>query len=317
MEKDGITIIDDIAVPKFSGQKVKGILDEASLALRSKYASGPFAQRLSADKAVFIGDVEGDNLALIDYVFREHSDAGLIVFLGDYVDRGDHGIEVICTILQMLLKNPDQVVMIRGNHETTGMNESYGFLDEVRQRLGIGAYGAFSSLYCCLPYAAVVNRFFCAHGGIAKNLGRVEGVALYKREAEPSAGNPAFGLLWNDYDASTSDFSPGKRGYGTYTYGVRSVERFLAANNLRGIIRGHDRQLAESCHGIAVEGNVVTINDTVRSGGRPILIMEKDAFSVEMIHVGRKAEAIDPDYYAELVRATDEANKKLKLLCKA
>ena len=95
MDKNGITLVEDVAAPKFSRQKVEDILSEAKIALQNKYTNGPFTGYLSAGKAVFIGDVEGGNLALIDYVFKMHSDAGLIVFLGDYVDRGDNGMAAV------------------------------------------------------------------------------------------------------------------------------------------------------------------------------------------------------------------------------
>ena len=40
-----------------------------------------------------------------------------LVFLGDFVDRGSYGIEVIYMITQLALHNPDQVIICRGNHE--------------------------------------------------------------------------------------------------------------------------------------------------------------------------------------------------------
>ena len=38
-----------------------------------------------------------------------------MIFLGDYVDRGQFGAEVLYTILRLKLANPDHVFMVRGN----------------------------------------------------------------------------------------------------------------------------------------------------------------------------------------------------------
>ena len=41
----------------------------------------------------------------------------LLVGLGDYVDRGNAGVETLLTVLWLKLQNPDQVILVRGNHE--------------------------------------------------------------------------------------------------------------------------------------------------------------------------------------------------------
>jgi len=45
------------------------------------------------------------------------------IFLGDYVDRGFHSVEVITMLCLYKLKYPQCVQLIRGNHETKSVTQ--------------------------------------------------------------------------------------------------------------------------------------------------------------------------------------------------
>ncbi len=98
-----------------------------------------------------------------------------ILFLGDYVDRGWYGAEVIYTILRLKNENPEQVFMVRGNHEDTSLNARYGFAYEIFKKFSSHALlNKIEQIYDLLPLALYIgtgleNKYDiiqCCHGGI-------------------------------------------------------------------------------------------------------------------------------------------------------
>ena len=78
----------------------------------------------SLGEALVIGDLHGD-LASLSLILKksrfiekmEQSKAAVLVFLGDYGDRGPNSAEVYYVVLKLKLAFPSQVILLRGNHE--------------------------------------------------------------------------------------------------------------------------------------------------------------------------------------------------------
>lgn len=96
----------------------------------------PFIQGLKLKpetKLYFFGDRHGDvcsTLCLLKELqsqgvmsatdgFKIQDQNCYIISLGDYTDRGVAGSEVIFTMLELKRKNPNNVILVRGNHEDT------------------------------------------------------------------------------------------------------------------------------------------------------------------------------------------------------
>ena len=117
---------------------------------RSRTPFEPFVQKHlvpPGSKVLLQGDLHGDIHSLLAVIgrlqekglmqgFRITDPRFYMVFLGDYTDRGVHGIEVIYTLLRLQVANPERVLLVRGNHEDVSLVARYGFLAEGQAKYG-------------------------------------------------------------------------------------------------------------------------------------------------------------------------------------
>ena len=93
------------------------------------------------------------------------------LFLGDYVDRGMYGPEVVALLFAMKARYPNQVFLLRGNHETRECTEDYNFREQMIIKYDEEAYDAVIDAFHQLPLVAVVNgEYLALHGGISSRL---------------------------------------------------------------------------------------------------------------------------------------------------
>lgn len=162
------------------------------------------------------------------------------LFLGDYVDRGGHSVEVITQLSLIKLKYPERVTLIRGNHETRNISQNYGFYMECQTKFGQTAvWDYFTDMFDFLPIAAQVdNTIFCVHGGLSPNIETLSEISEINRFQEIPQEGPFIDLMWSDPDPESNGFSVSPRGAGFY-FGKDIVNKFLHANNLSRIVRAH------------------------------------------------------------------------------
>ncbi|KAK8596055.1 hypothetical protein V6N13_000716 [Hibiscus sabdariffa] len=106
------------------------------------FCAEPTVLQLKAPIKIF-GDLHGqfgDLMRLFDE-YGSPSTAGDIayidyLFLGDYVDRGQHSLETITLLLALKVECPHNVHLIRGNHEAADINALFGFRIECIERMG-------------------------------------------------------------------------------------------------------------------------------------------------------------------------------------
>jgi len=242
------------------------ILRKASFRLKME----PSVVKISSKVVLFVGDTHGDVLSSIKA--REVSksmEVNLVVFLGDYVDRGPYQLENLLFVLSWKTEEPERVIILRGNHESYEMNLYYGFMSVLRSR-GLD-FNPFSELYDSLPVAAVVNGSLLAvHGGIPKN-GDLDDLS---KEDALNDESPTFQALWNDPSEFVEDFGPSMRGPGIYTFGERALRNFLKRNGLKRLVRSH--QFVPEGYKEMFDGALISVFSCRFYGGRPAAALLRD-----------------------------------------
>ncbi len=196
--------------------------------------SGDNMVRKDWKEFMVVGDIHGE-LEVSKFVVEKSVENDTpIVFLGDYVDRGEKQLENLTYLLSLKRENPDEVVLLRGNHETVNINRSYGFYDVVRSRYSKKLYDEIASIYDRLPVAGVVDDFYLAHGGIPEGIKEAQEIELFDKEDERYDE-----ILWNDPSEDIHEFGINYYRGGYKVYGREAVRRFLKYNELTQMIRGH------------------------------------------------------------------------------
>lgn len=263
-----------------SGMPVNSVLSAEAASLLFQHAT----QRLHAEPTLVefdppaqslvnvIGDTHGhlhDVIGpLISATGEPDADKNILVFNGDFVDRGAWGLELLAVLAAWKLALPASVILLRGNHESVSCTKLYGFWQELQKKYGVvkgkTVFKQCKRLFASLPLAAcIAKKTLVLHGGLfrkpaalkrGKKRRRGGAEALLdigclsdlrsssKGGMDPSGqGSTAVAadVLWSDPVATAGLHANVCRGVGC-VFGPDVTEAFLSANDLRLVIRSHE-----------------------------------------------------------------------------
>ncbi|KAI6191974.1 Serine/threonine-protein phosphatase [Aphelenchoides bicaudatus] len=185
------------------------------------------------------------------------------LFLGDYVDRGPNSVECISLLLALKICLPNRIYLLRGNHEVSVVNRTYGFWEELQKRFKIGVamklFKEFNIIFTHLPLAALVRgRVLCMHGGISPKLRTIEDIRKIRLPFDdPPSNTLEQDLLWSDPAVGVHGFEFNKLREVSVCFGENELRKVCQKNNLDFIVRAH--QVMPNGYGFFAGRKLVTI----------------------------------------------------------
>jgi hypothetical protein len=248
-------------------EQVTALLKKEDGRVGNLHITGRLVEIEPTGEALVVGDLHGDLESLIEILQQsnildriEKSSESIIIFLGDYGDRGVYPAETYYTVLQLKLLHPEQVVLMRGNHEGPEdlMPSPHDLPEQFQARFGkkwTEAYANIRGLFQHLYNALLVDeRYLMLHGGLPKESSTVEDMA-YAHVLHPKR-SLLEEILWSDPDEAVEETIASPRGAGNL-FGKSVTKRTLAKLNVKILIRGHEP--CEDGFKISHNGRVLTL----------------------------------------------------------
>jgi Icc-related predicted phosphoesterase len=232
-----------------------------------KNIEGKLVQISNPQSLTVVGDLHGD-LESFEKILanRKKEENNYIIFLGDYADRGEKGVEIIEKLIE--LKNNENVVLLKGNHEDYDSRGDPKFspctlIDEVQCKRGFWrSYFSkklepfFDGLYL----AAIADKILFVHGGISSSIKSLDDLKHPELSGED--------ILWSDPDKTGRKGEYCNRRGAGVEFGEDVTEKVLNNIGVSLLVRSHQPRLASNGPNLT-QKKVVTISSTNVYGGMP------------------------------------------------
>ena len=235
---------------------------------------------LKENKIILFGDFHGSfhtffrilcrlhRYGVIDLETLKINDDNKIIFLGDLIDRGNYGIDILNIIFKLITINNSEpsnpkILLNRGNHEEYSVYNRYGFIEEIQTKFNINInnryllyqYQYYLLKYFCIAPSAIIinqtnqnntNRIWCCHGGFPQQYltEKIPSDKIILINNEVSSAE----IKWSDFGLDSlgiNDYVMDRRS-GRGKYNIRATRNFLLNNDINFIIRGHQDSIGNS-----------------------------------------------------------------------
>jgi serine/threonine-protein phosphatase PP1 catalytic subunit len=174
-----------------------------------------------------------------------------------YVDRGQQSVETITLLLAYKAKFPENVFLLRGNHETASISREYGFYDECKRRYNTRLWRQFCDAFNCMPICGIIDeKIMCMHGGLSPEINNFDQVRRVVRPTDVPDTGLICDLLWADPDKDIAGWEENDRGV-SFIFGPDVVSSFLQKHDMVLVVRAH--QVVEDGYEFFAKRQLITI----------------------------------------------------------
>lgn len=177
----------------------------------------------------------------------ENTPKPLLVFLGDYIDRGLFSLNgVFRAVLRLFVAAPEHVFVLRGNHEyyieyqgrIFGGVKPAEAINTLKPHLDIDVFRHYRDVFEALPNMLALGKTLFVHGGIPKDRTLKE-----KWTGLPSLNDETirFEMMWSD--PSSADVIPAalQEQSARFPFGKLQAAAFLKKIGCEALVRGHEK----------------------------------------------------------------------------
>ncbi|MDX2087121.1 MAG: metallophosphoesterase family protein [Kofleriaceae bacterium] len=170
-----------------------------------------------------------------------------LVFLGDYIDRGRFSFDgVMRAALQLFVAMPDQVILLRGNHEwlrwQNGRIASAVYpaeaLASIIPHVPVEMLEAYRQLFEAMPTSFVCDRTLLVHAGMPR-WDTFE--ARYKDLSSLNDPEMRFQMMWSDPVPTGHVPVEMQRENPRFNFGRDQFAAFMKRSGMTTMIRGHEQ----------------------------------------------------------------------------
>ena len=225
-------------------------------------------------KLIVVGDLHGDYVSFSSVLNIINPAKDLIIFLGDYADRGTSGTEVIEGVSRLLNRSRKNVVLLKGNHEDYTENGEPKFspwtlISEIERRKEAWHHyfkqkldPFLKSLYLA---AMIPGRLLFVHGGVSDKINTLNDLRFPTENVKED-------VLWSDPFEGLGEHHNYKRGGAGVEFGKDVSVKICEKLGVKRIIRSHEPQKALNGPVYSHGGKLVTISSTRVYGGNPVVL---------------------------------------------
>jgi predicted phosphodiesterase len=217
--------------------------------------------------AYFVGDLHGaihEAFLLVNFftqIIKIRPDVK-IIFVGDYVDRNKYDLETLTLIVAFKMLFSENVILLRGNHETREINEAYGFFNNLQREFhekGERLYDLIIQYFMKLPLINILRfksqiiknrdiKVMTVHGGIPINpenpyepidIDTLEEKLKSEKQVTNAMDPISVSILWGDPDEMVNGIETGTHLQGRARFGRQIYEIFKQKNQIDLVVRGH------------------------------------------------------------------------------